>query len=223
MSLPPVGIILITYKRTDYAVRTVRSVGENLRYDGELGWYVADDGSSLDHYEMVKTAVSNAGVLWGAHQTKRQGYGYSANTAWRSLYQDRGVPITLWLEDDWSLTRPLNITPYVSLLMEKSSEVGMVRLGYMPINLSLYSCGHAGRMYLHVSKSQQYAYSGNPHLKHFSFRTAYGELPESLNPGDTEIAYDHKIRTTSGPEIWWPLEIGDRPYFAHIGQEQSYV
>ncbi len=220
--LPPVGIILLTYERTDYAVKTVHSIHDNLHYCGSMGWYLADDGSSSQHYGTVRENIVNYNELWGEHQTERRGYGYSANKAWQQLRDEWQSPITLWLEDDWILERPLDITPYVKMLVENHNNVGMVRLGHMPVDLELRSCGHDGHMYLNVSKGQQYTYSGNPHLKHLSFLEHYGILPEGKNPGETEIEYDYKVRSQEGPGIWWPLEIGDRPYFAHIGTEQSY-
>ena len=101
---------------------------------------------------------------------------------------------------------------------------GMVRLGGLPIDLDLWSTGIDGRMYLKVSKTVNYAFSGNPHLKHSRFLDAYGGYPTGKNPGDTEIAYDNQIRQKkNGPNIIWPLAIGDNPPFAHIGNTPSYT
>lgn len=220
---PPVGIILITYARTEYAVETIASNCEHLRYDGELGWWIADDGSSREHYETCIHAVrESGGQLFGAHQTNRDGYGRNANQAWTALYQEHGCEITLWLEDDWRLQRPLDISPYVRLLMERKDTIGMVRLGYMPVGLNLYTLGHNGHMYAKVMKDCLYAYSGNPHLKHTNFGRDYGYLPLGNNPGETEISYDHTFRHTKGVDVVWPLKIGDDPFYGHIGTVQSY-
>ena len=225
--LPKVGIILITYERTDYAVETVGSVCANLRYDGEFGWYIADDGSRSEHVAAIQTAIRTGGhELWDMHQLRtpqEKGYGASANKAWKTLAEDHDAPITLWLEDDWRLNRPLDITPYVKALHQSHVDVGMIRLGHMPQALDLTTLGYDGRMYGNVKKTQQYAYSGNPHLKHVSYMASYGLMPTNENPGNTEIHYDHIFRTTSGVQIWWPFAIGDKPYFDHIGEVQSYV
>lgn len=216
------GIIFLTYQRTGYAQRTIKTTINNLRYDGRILWYMADDGSGGDHVDrLVHTIRNNGGNLLAWHDAvpTGKGYGRNANVAWERLSHETAV--TLWLEDDWELSQPLDVTPYVRLL-EENGDVGMVRLGHMPINLDLRSVGYDGRMYLHVRKSQQYAYSGNPHLKHVRFNEVYGGLPTGMNPGETEVAYDHHVRFTAGPQIWWPLAIGDRFIWSHIGAEQSY-
>lgn len=209
----PVTILFLTYARTDYAVATVKAAKRFLAYDGGLHWFIVDDGSHQAHIDAVTRHLPNYQVY-----THRAGYGANVNVTW-PMTQQTG-PITLWLEDDFELTKPLDITPYVKLLMGRE-DVGAVRLGYLPVGLDLHSVGYDGRMYLKVEKSQQYCFSGNPHLKHERFME-YGPYPESLNPGETEIAYDHQVRSKDGPAIWWPLAIGDAPYFGHIGQVKSY-
>lgn len=217
MSLPDVMVLLLTYERTEYALRTIHSHLANLRYDGIIQWAVVDDGSRPEHYETCRAALAD---YLSFSASRRAGYGANANEAWDAAYYHKHCPITYWLEDDWVLRRPLDITPYVRLLLEKE-DVGMVRLGYLPVGLDLESVGYDGRMYLNVKKTKQYAFSGNPHLKHYRFRS-YGDYPVGKNPGVTEIEYDHKIRVQVGPAIWWPLVVGDDPFFAHIGVEQSY-
>lgn len=213
--LPLVTIIFLTYKRTEYAVRSAASVQANLHYDGQAHWMICDDGSPMAHVDAILDAVEAAGFL----QFEQDGYGVMANTGWNQA--GTYSPLTLWLEDDWELKRSLDITPYVRLLVERA-DVGMIRLGLMPIDLELNSVGYGGRMYLNVQKGTPYAFSGNPHLKHERF-TAYGPYPTGKNPGDTEIAYDRQIRAQEGPAIWWPLAIGDDPHFGHIGEVQSYA
>jgi len=206
------SIILLTYARTDYAIRTIQGIRRHLMYDGDIEWIVADDGSHRSHFDAVVNEIGYCKSI-----TERQGYGANANWAWTSSKSD----VTLWLEDDWELKRDLDITPYVKFLRE-ADYAGMIRLGHMPINLDLHSCGYDGRMYLEVKKSHPYAFSGNPHLKHKRFGQ-YGKYPEGKNPGDTEIAYDGQIRRhANGVSIYWPLLIGDNPFFAHIGENKSY-
>ena len=216
MKLPEVTIILQTYERTEYALATIRSHLKHLKYAGPLVWYVADDGSRQEHVEAVLDAIGPTAEVRDCH-SRPLSYGGSVNRGWDAA---RGS-VSYFLEDDWKLCRDLDITPYVRLLMEVE-EVGMVRLGHLPVGLLADSRGHDGRMYLNIHKQTNYQFSGNPHLKHDRFGFAYGPYPEGLNPGKTEITYDYRIRTTNGPSIWWPLAIGDNPYFAHIGAVQSY-
>ncbi len=222
MELPPVAIILITYKRTEYAVRTVESINKHLKYDGELTWYVADDGSPKEHFDTVKRAITGTGgSIVGEHQTANTGYGNSANEAWKYLADYKYIANTLWIEDDWVLTRPFDITPYSMLLHNHHREIGMVRLTYIPLNTFVQTIYRDERYYFRMLKKNLYTYSGNPHMKHVNFAHSYGWMPEDRNPGRTEMTYDHIVRETEGLDIIFPPEIYDPP-FTHIGEEKSY-
>ena len=75
-------VILQTFQRTEYALRTIKSNIKNLHYTGgEIKWWIADDGSDEAHYTAVCEAVQSQGVLLGAQHAKR-GYGANANEAW---------------------------------------------------------------------------------------------------------------------------------------------
>lgn len=219
--MPPVGIILLTYERTDYAKRTVASVAKHLKYDGQLYWYIADDGSSREHFDRISYYVFDCGgVVISSHQTQEgnRGYGVNANTAWKWLHQNK-IDITFWLEDDWEMVRDFDITPHVQTLDE--GHAGMIRTAFIPLWASMKAVHHSNKYYLELLKDALYAYSGNPHLKHHNFATSYGLMPEGRNPGETEIAYDHIVRHTEGVPILIPAEICDPP-FQHIGEVKSY-
>lgn len=211
----------VTEARRSYAVRTIRGVRDHLKYaDGDLLWHIVADGCPDDRFQALLEYVGAAGFSVAyMSRNKRAGYGANANWAWEHAASD----VTLWLEDDWELTRDFDITPYVRLLNNEPA-IGMVRLGHLPIDLRAYSEGYEGRMYLNLPLDQMYAYSGNPHLKHRRFRDTYGRYPEGHNPGDTELAYGAQIREAeTKAKIVWPLAIGDNHPFGHIGAEQSYV
>lgn len=216
-SLPPVAVVLLTFERTDYALRTIESARQNLLYGRPFYWIIADDGSTPRHFDAVCAAVEGE-----THSvfTGKQGYGRMANQAIR-IAEENGCPITFWLEDDWRTERPFDITPYAQLLTQHD-DIGMVRLGHLPVGLEAESIGRDGRMYLEIKKTRQYCYSGNPHLKHRRFFEHYGMFPEDRNPGDTEIFYDFVVREHDGPKVIWPLAIGDTFPFGHIGMEKSY-
>jgi len=126
--MEPITIILQTYKRTAYALRTIAAARELLHYDGALRWYVADDGSPTEHWRAVVDGLLDIGAIVLAGHSIRQGYGKNANDAWRaaSLYGD----LTFWLEDDFVLRERLDLTPHAYALMD-SPDLGMVRLGYI--------------------------------------------------------------------------------------------
>jgi len=220
--MPPVAVVLQTYNRTEYAVRTLRTAIDRLTYNGGLVWIIGDDGSSQEHLDALADVMRLKGVD-GQIMTGRRSYGGVANDA--ADKAQRITPLTFWLEDDWELTEPFDLTPYARCLLD-ADDVGMIRLGHLPVGLDLRSVGYYGRMYVSVRNSTQYMYSGNPHLKHRRFFEAYGEYPYGRNPGETEIAYDYQIRasvTSHSPKILWPLILGDRFLFAHIGEVQSYA
>ena len=220
---PRMAACLLTFDRTEYAVRTVKSVCENLDYPN-LGFYVADDGSKGEHLFAVMAALEEAGAaVFGSHSEK-MGPGPSWNKAIEQSLEK--ADLVAWLEDDWELTQKLDVKPYVKLLMEKSN-VGMVRMGYMAVGLDLHSVGHDGIHYVRVKKSQPYAYSGNPSIRHRRYFQTYDWYPTNANtnPGDCEVWHDDKFRKKKdGPEIWWPLNLpgGGWSCWAHIGQEPSY-
>ena len=216
---PKLVICLLTYQRTDYALRCIDTVVENLRFDGPIGWYVGDDGSAPHHVGKVIDALSvrDAEVI-GMH-SQRMGPGPSWNRAIEKALEVSDF--WLHLEEDWTLNRELDVTPYIQLLTERT-DVGMVRLGYLAVGLDLFSVGHAGRHYLQMQRSTQYAVSGNPAIRHRRFHEAYGGYPADRNPGECEIMLDAAFRAKAGPEVWWPVDLGGWSVFGHIGQQQSY-
>ena len=225
-----VVIILQTYQRTAYALRTIQAAERHLKYkDGTLFWYIADDGSEPAHVAELERAILNTtgpDSQWGAlgAHTEKLGYGASANKAWRAALERSAF--SLWLEDDWELSRDLDLTPYVRLLAQHD-DVGMVRLGHLAIDLDCRTVGYDGVHYLNILPTTNYQFSGNPSLRHRRFWEAFGEYPEGLNPGNTEIAYDAQIRNvglnTNAPRIVWPVDLGGWGVFAHIGEVKSYA
>ena len=95
------SIILLTYQRTDYAIRTVEAIHKNLEYGGVTEWIIADDGSHSSHVERVIESVKSNKLINPdniRHFTKEQGYGAMANQAWHLALGN----VTLWLADrDW--------------------------------------------------------------------------------------------------------------------------
>lgn len=213
----PVVIILQTYRRTDVAIRTVAAARRYLRYP-DLRWYVADDGSPEEHWRAVNDALEGA-VVVGGHSL-RQGYGKNANDAWRAT--DMHAALTLWLEDDWELRQPLDLYAYAALLME-TEEVGMVRLGVLNLDMRGRTWGHGGRLYWKLDKEPHIegtpVFTGHPSLRHRRYREAYGDYPEGLGPGDTELAYAWQFRMgrQDAPAIVWPADYPSGGVFGHIG------
>jgi hypothetical protein len=212
----PITVILQTFQRTEYALRTIAAARANLRYS-DLRWYVADDGSRPEHVEAVLGALPDA-----RYHSARRGYGGNANAAWAVAES----ALCFFLEDDWELTQPLDLYPYACLLME-CQEVGMVRLGLLNLDLRGRTWGHGGRVWWKLDREPHHegtpVFTGHPSLRHRRYLGAYGGYPEGLSPGDTELAYAYQFRqgTPDAPGIVWPADYPANGYFAHIGTIKS--
>jgi hypothetical protein len=218
----PINVILLTYgtneNRTKYAVRTAKAAVSNLIYP-ELNFYVADDGSSVAHIEAVLDCFKSTRFI-GWHTIPFGSYGQNANKAIEAV-KSLGK-LTFWLEDDWELCEPLDLYPYAALLMERE-DVGMVRLGYLNLNMRGQVFGHSGKLYWRLDRTaDSYVFTGHPSLRHERFANTYGRYPEGLMPGETELGYATQYRNGNGPDIVWPVENGSYGKFAHIGNVQSY-
>lgn len=219
-----VAVGLVTTHRTEMALRTVLGIAENLEFSGELGWYVGVDGNYYDTHEFVTGTIRKQGyTLIGSHAEDLTPGTYNAGPSWNITMKSclEWADIVLWMEDDWVLDAKLNIDPYVALLKEKA-DVGMVRLGHMAVGNELLSVGYNGIHYLEYLRTKQYAYSGNPSLRHRRFVDAYGDFANDRDPGLIEIAMDDAFRAKNGPNIWWPIDIGGWGVFRHIGQAKSF-
>lgn len=212
--MEPITIVLQTYKRTEYALRTIGAARELLHYDGPLYWYMADDGSPKEHIHAVMDAL---GTMNG--HTMRRGYGANANAAWDTASSISAL--SLFLEDDFVLTQPLDLTPHAYALMD-SEDLGMIRLGYIDGSKLDPVQEFAGRRYHTIPRdwpdTSFYAFTGHPSLRHRRYREAYGDYPTGLGPGDTELAYAYQYRVGSGPLIVWPEGYPEQGLWDHIGQ-----
>lgn len=214
----PIVIVLQTYRRTDVALRTIQAAHRHLRYGGDLLWYVADDGSPAEHYDAVLGALSALGATVAGQHSERRGYGGNCNVAWAAA--DAIGALTFWLEDDWELTRDVDLYPYAALLMERD-DIGMVRLGYLGHGITAELDSHGGHLYWLINrepvKGSCYAFTGHPSLRHRRYYYAYGDYPVGHPPGETEVIYAHNYRFGDGPWIAWPAAWPELGYFSHIG------
>lgn len=229
MSSPNIAICVVTYRRTEMALQTIRSTCDNLIYPKEhRGWYIADDGSPLGHIEAILALLEEKGErLIGYHNERMRREGeektHNAGVGW-----NKGLGLchqfsdfVLWLEDDWNLDEPLDIQPHVKLLSE-NEEVGAISYRILSSGADVHTIGYNGEMFLQYLESTQYAYSGNPHLRHARFTRNYGWFAEDRNPGLIELHMDDKYRLNTGPWIWRPAGISVWGAFKHIGTDKSW-
>lgn len=218
-----VTVVLLTCKRTEYAIRTIAAVGTYLHYPN-WSWYIADDGSPDDHHVAVGHACTATGRPIVSHHNEAVSYGMGANKALEVAFQHG--QLVLMLEDDWELTQPLDIWKWAAVLMERP-DIGMVRTGYLNTGLRAELISHYGSLYwmLDDTDSRHHssmAFAGHPALMHQRFFESYGGYPEHWQPGETELRMAWQVSAAKGPAVVWPAELGSAGPWAHIGGIQSY-
>lgn len=220
----PLTVVLLTYERTEYAVRTIKAASQLLYYPDWV-WFVADDGSSEEHCDALAHALEESGrPVWGISSIKGS-YGESANRGLDVAFQHGNL--VLMLEDDWELTEPLDIWKYAALLMERP-DIGMVRMGYLNAGVAGSVIAHQGSLYWALDdqesrKHSSFAWAGHPALIHRRMFEMCGYYPERWQPGETELHMCWQVSEFREPMIVWPAELGMAGPWAHIGGEQSYT
>lgn len=223
---PTLAVVLVTYLRTELALRTVDGLGKFLAYPKDkVYWYVADDGSPREHVDAIIQRITDCGFRGlGYHNQKFVPGTPFAGKGWNIALQTahNQSPFVLWMEDDWELRHPLAISPYLHLLHERD-DVGMVRLGHLAVGCDVSIVGYKGIHYLSYLRNTQYGYSGNPHIRHARLSQALGPFREDVNPGEIELYQDDAFRRNSNaPAIWRPADIPGWGIFAHIGTERTF-
>ena len=222
---PNICIVLLTYLRTEFAVRTIQGVCDNLDYPKELRtWYVADDGSPSEHIGAIfKTLEDNGESLYRYHNDKYRkgtpfcGIGWNRALEFAHMHSD----YVLWLEDDWVLQESLDIRPWVRMLKERE-DVGIVRMSGLATGNDVRIVAHNGVHYLQYLRKSKMAYSGNPLIRHVRFKNKYGLFDTKRSPGAMEISYDEAFRAQDGPDIWRPASINAWGVWGHIGRERTW-
>lgn len=220
---PNIAITLLTYlnseERKQYPLQTIQGLRTNLRYDGKLAWYIAEGFDNRQGASSLFEALQNQRII-GWH-SERLTPGANWNRALIECYKK--TDYILMMEEDWFLSQPFDITPYVQLLQEKE-DVCMVRFGTLTLGMICHVQGHAGRHYLEMDHGPQYAFSGNPHLRHKRLNEAIGLYNEDItpSPGDVEIDFDYRFRQQNDLKIWRPADLPGYGVFQHIGNVQSY-
>lgn len=215
MEWPEVVILLVTFKRTKYALQVVEGLKAHLHYPN-LWWHIADDGSGEDHQKAILEAIDRPGYVSLTDANQRGGTGYNRNIGLRAAF--KRTPYVLHIEDDWELEQHLDLREAVGVLM-KNDDIGMVRFGYLEaghVGKSVSLAG-SGRVWWDLQKDSGHThiFAGHPHLLHQRLHDAYGMYPEKLLPGPTEGGFAAEVIKRKGPRILYPTW---RDWmFGHIG------
>lgn len=223
MSWPNVCILLLTYNRLEYAQQTLRSALENIRYSGPLAVHIADDGSPPEYREeLAKVVAEHPPLTHTVTNSERGGYGRNYNLALQTVHA--WAEIVLPLEDDWILTRELDLDPLVAALQEGWFDC--LRLGYIGYTQALrgeFRHDLPDNQYLlfDPDSPEPHVWAGHPRLETAERQRRVGPWPEGLDPGPTEFEVAHRPESKQG--VVWPLHLihprGD--LFAHCGTVQA--
>lgn len=216
MSQPVLWILLTTYRRTEECLQTVQALKQNLIY-GNIGWVVVDDGTGGNHLRDIVEEIGYSYTI--IRRELREGVGANMNWGLRQIF-DRGDELILTMEDDWILDRPVDMEPYVNLLINHE-KYGMVRFGYLAANLLGYLVSEEGKLFWRLEPNgETYRFAGHPSLRHKRFFDHYGFYAEGLSPGGNELSMCHKVNVNpTGPYIVYPADCGQWGFFGHIGSE----
>lgn len=217
-------LLLLTYARTSYALKTLRSTLDNIKYSGRLSVHIADDGSSDDHrnalHHMAGGYPNVAGI--SVSNSNRSGYGANFNLASQTVHLHTDT--VLCVEDDWELLRELDLNALVEVL-DTEPRINCIRLGYLSFTQSLRGevIDVLGSKYLifDPDSPEPHVFAGHPRLERVSYQKAIGPWPQGLEPGMTEFAVCHRPQARFG--VAWPMDLvaprGN--LFAHIGALRS--
>lgn len=237
---PDITILLCTYDRYDMIRKTVDALIEHLHYpDDKVHLLVADDstpGKYISRLQRLK-----AFKHWDTRFVSTQqngGWGRNVNNGLKQVRTD----YVFFLEDDYVLTRPLDLRVGVALLASKP-HIGMLRYrgtagsrmimhhfeadirGYLPDYKESDGTQVPGKVtYLLLDGGSQslWVYSNGPHLKRVpQFHRHYGMYAEGKKLGATEESFAHvvkdRMKIPGAPCIgilpeWIPL------HWQHIGR-----
>lgn len=217
MEIPPIWILMTTYKRTEIAKRTIQGIKENFIYPN-IGWVITDDGTGGDHLQQLKDEIGGSYALY-TYDGERRGVGHNMNWGLRKIWE-MGADLTMVLEDDWYCHKPYDPTSCVNLLMNHN-DIGMVRLGYLSSGIQSEIIAREDRLWLKIQQNgYQYIYAGHASIRHKRLHQSVGMFDEGLAPGANELNFCGRYNHTFGaPSIVWPLEYGNIGPFVHIGSE----
>lgn len=227
---PRVTILLLTYEdgKRNTAEATLRAALDGITYSGEIAVHIADDGSVEGHVDRLRALAGGYAhvVAVGSTNVARRGYGASYNAATQLVHLTHDG-VVLVLEDDWELTRPLDLDPLVDALggvYAFAPGVQCIRLGYLGFTQSLHGeVVHtpAGPMLLlDPASDEPHVAAGHPRLESVAFERAVGPWAEGLAPGATEFDWCHRTGARIG--VAWPLNYGPasqqaNSLFVHTG------
>lgn len=219
--LPPVAIVLYTYDRMENAEPTLRTALDLARYPEPFHVHIADDGSPDGYREQLAEIASGYPNVRNVtiSNAERGGYGRSYNLASQAVHEHNYAVLSL--EDDWLLSRDLDLAPLVETFVQHVDEISCIRMGYLSQTASFLGevlDSPGGKMLvIDPDSGEHHVFAGHARFETVAFRQELGEWPEGLRAGQTEFEVCRRPESRRG--IAWPLDVvmpkGD--LFLHTG------
>lgn len=217
------SVVLLTYNRLEYAKRTLKSFINNIAFDGDIHYHIADDGTGAKYVKDISSVFVSPITKVTNSDAERGGYGKNYNLAMQVAHSisDYVIP----LEDDWELIRELDINAVIEDMQQLN--IGCARLGYIGYTQELRATfkygSRLGNWLVFDSESPEpHVFAGHPRIESVEWERKLGPWPEGMSPGTTEFTVAK--RKESRMNVGWPIEYvrpsGDM--FAHIGTVRSY-
>lgn len=224
-----IAVVFLTYSkdpygpRHKYAMQSLTSLAMQLTFrDGELGYFIADDGSPPGHVEELHDLLKKYPVNdMGDSKTSHAGYGANYNKATQAVHQ--WADLVLPIEDDWELIRHFDLSDISKVFNER---IQCVRLGYLgwtnPLIGEVVQSANQSFLVFNQYSTETHVFAGHPRLETVEFEKRLGPWPEGLSAGWTEMEVCNRPESKVG--VAWPLDAGinaSQDYcslFAHIGE-----
>lgn len=202
---PQLNVIIPTYNRPWIVKKTIELLRANLRYSGEVVYYLGVDGDRstckmfAGHADIVCTPGPNNGL--GANLNR--------------LIEGADSDYLFQLDDDHHLLEPLNLDRHIREL-EWNKKVGWIRLMGMAYH---DYCAKLVGEYWHIywQSPELYIPSNRPHLKHRRFHDYYGLYQEGLSLGETEESFCKQCKDHDGHSIKVAVPLNDVKW-DHVGE-----
>lgn len=223
-----IAVCFLTYWRPDYAVPVLHSLAEHLQSSEPIWLHIADDGSPQPYRDhLLEIAHDHWGDNVSVTNSERRGYGANFNFATQLTHQVADV--VLPCEDDWLLTRPLDLDP-LAAAVRSNPLTQCIRLGYLGFTqeirgtLICAGCKSDGSdvyLALDPDSPERHVMAGHPRLESVAWEKEVGLWPEGLDPNKTEweVCAIPAARQGVAWPLWMNLSVGS--IFSHIGTERA--
>lgn len=240
LEYPQLTVLICTYNRPRELAETLKALYSLIDYPRQcLHWLIADDSSPYNVTDLINRVMPEHFSFRVLKTPFNSGWGANVNYAMRQVQ----TPYIYFTEDDYLLTRPLELRLGVALMESiPAYRVGMLRyfgtggdtkllLEQCEADVSAWLPDHRDgfglpgkQTYLRLMPESDslWLYSNRPHLKKAHFHGFYGDYRFGLRLGATEESFAHTVKDglrafpDTAPQIAI-LPDWVAPRFHHIG------